>query len=344
VPPAPAAKAKGLGIVGAFVSGAVAAFVVLAGALVSLPYWPEPARELWRGPPLASSVSQAELAQQRAQDQAQRQAETTAQREARARTDADVKARLDDLDKRVRAAAETAAQADRPTASDPAIAELRARITALEARPAGNPDADRELAALKSEVDALRDNSAAEQKALATARASALIGIAARLSAALDSGLPFASDLELMKPLAKDDAKLGDCIVALQPHAATGVASRTALTGEFPGVAKASLSDDLADDSFGERLLGKLKALVSLRRVGADVPGDTTEAKLARAEAALGAGDIAKAVEILKSLSPQAARATSSWLASAESLLAAQRAVDQLSAYAVALLGTSVAR
>ena len=90
----------------------------------------------------------------------------------------------------------------------------------------------------------------------------------------------------------------------------TGVASRAALAAAFPAVAKAALADDLADDSFGERLLGKLKGLVSLRRVGADVQGDAVEAKLARAEAALDAGDLAKAVELVKSLPPQTAKAT----------------------------------
>jgi hypothetical protein len=63
------------------------------------------------------------------------------------------------------------------------------------------------------------------------------------------------------------------------------------------------------------------------------------EAKLARAEAALGAGDLAKTVELVKSLPPQAAKATSAWLARAEAHLAAQRSVDQIAAYAVTLLG-----
>ena len=90
-----------------------------------------------------------------------------------------------------------------------------------------------------------------------------------------------------------------------------------------------------------ERLLGKLKGLVSLRRVGADVPGDSVEAKLARAEAALNAGDIAKAVELVKSLPPQTNKATQAWLARADIHLAAQRAVDQIAGHAVALLGAA---
>jgi hypothetical protein len=116
------------------------------------------------------------------------------------------------------------------------------------------------------------------------------------------------------------------------------VASLTALATDFPAVAKAALAEDLADDSFGERLLGKLRSVVSLRRVG-DVPGDAVDAKLARAETALKAGDLAKAVELVKSLPPQVASATSTWLTRAEAHLAAQRAVDQLSASAVTMLG-----
>jgi uroporphyrinogen-III synthase len=334
---------RGLGPVGAFIIGLVAAVMVLAGALLSLPYWPDEAKLLWRGPlpaPATPAAAPAPVVDTAAIDAAKR----------------DLTIRLDDLDKRVRAVATTAAQADRGSTSDPAIAELRGRITGLESRPGATLDAEKDLAALKGEIAKLQSAmteaadkaradasalSSGEQKALAAARASAVIGIAARLSAALDSGLPFATDLGLLAPLAKDDAKLSEIVAGLQPLAATGVAGRTALAASFPVVAKAALADDLADDSFGERLLGKLKGLVSLRRVGADVPGDTVEAKLARAEAALNTGDVAKAVALVKSLPPQAAKATAAWLARADAHLAAQRAVDQLAAHAVALLGAA---
>ena len=172
------------------------------------------------------------------------------------------------------------------------------------------------------------------------ARASAVIGVAARLAGSIDAGVPFAADLNLLVPLVQGDAKLTEIIAALQPHAQTGVASRVALEAAFPAVAKAALAEDLADDSYGERLLGKLRGLVSLRRVG-DVPGDTTEAKLARAEQALHAGDVAKAAELVKSLPASTNKATAAWLAKAEAHLAAKRSLDQLAAYAVNLLGTA---
>jgi uroporphyrinogen-III synthase len=349
--PSPVLIKRGLGVVGAFVTGLVASTIVLAGALLSLPYWPDEARSMWRGPPVeiptvaapapvAATPTPAPVVDTAAIDAAKRE----------------LTARLDDLDKRMRGVAATAAQADRSGSSDAAIAELRGKISVLESRPGVTLETEKDVAALKTELTGLRtaiadaadkakaDASAlnsGEQKALAAARASAVIGIAARLSAALDSGLPFATDLGLLAPLAKDDAKLAEIIASLQPQAAGGAISRSTLAQQFPAVAKAALADDVADDSFGERLLGKLRGLVSLRRVGADVPGDSVEAKLARAEAALNAGDIAKAVELVKSLPPQTGKATAAWLARADIHLAAQRAVDQIAAHAVALLGAA---
>ena len=176
---------------------------------------------------------------------------------------------------------------------------------------------------------------------MGAARASAVVGVAARLSSAIESGLPFASELSLLSPLAQGDAKLGDVITTLQPYAQAGVASRATLAAAFPAVAKAALADELADASCGERVRGKIKGIVSLRRVGADVQGDAVEAKLARAEAALDGGDVTKAVELVKSLPPQTSKATAAWLVRADAHLAAKQAVDQLAAYAVTLLGAA---
>lgn len=377
---------RGLGVFGAFITGVVAALLVLAGAMISLPFWPEEIRAMWRGQGIAAAPTPAiDLQAVRADATAVANAAVETSRR-------DLTARIDDLEKRVRALSATAAE--RPAAApDPAIAELRRQIAALENRPAAPaapatpapvpavaPAGDTDIAALRLEIATLRGAlqtldqamagqkdeaarqreqakaladavdkaraeasavGAGEKKALGAARASAVVGVAARISSALESGLPFAPELGLLAPLAQGDAKLAEIIAALQPHAQTGVASRVSLAAGFPAVAKAALADDLADDSFGERLLGKIKGLVSLRRVGADVPGDAVEAKLARAEAALEAGDLAKAVDLVKSLPPQTAKATSDWLTRAEAHLAAKRAVDQLSSHAVTLLGAA---
>jgi len=369
---------RGIGIVGAFITGIVAASAVLALALISLPFWPEPFQALWRGKAVALAPTPA-IDLQAVRADASTVAATAVEAAKRELT-----ARLDDLDKRVRAAATAAAE--RPAPTEPALAELRSKVEALERRaasaapspqppapaPAASIDAEKELAILSREIAALRTSmqaldqsvaaqkdeqarqreqtrtmseaigarGSADQKALIAARASAVIGVAARLSAALESGLPFTVDLGLLAPLVQGDARLAEITSSLQPYGASGVASRTTLAAEFPAVAKAALADDLADDSFGERLLGKLRGLVSLRRVG-DVEGDSVEARLARAETALEAGDLAKAVAQVKSLPPQTGKATEAWLKRADAHLAAERAVQQLAAHAVTLLGTA---
>jgi uroporphyrinogen-III synthase len=369
-PPPPPSMAKpvqvrrGLGVFGAFVIGLVAAAIVLAGAVISLPFWPEQARVLWRGqaaiPPAPTPALDLQSVQAAASAVANAAVETARR---------DLTARLDDLEQRLRALSATAAE--KPTGSDPAVAELRGRVEALEGRPAAaptaappSPEADKEMAVLRAEIatlhgalqtldqsmtgqreqtkalsDALGARTAGEQKALVAARASAVIGVAARLSAALDSDLPFATDLTLLAPLAQGDTKLTEVAATLQPYGQAGVASRAALAASFPAVAKAALSDDVAGDSFGQRLLGKVRSIVSLRRVGDDVPGDSVEAKLARAEAALDAEDLVKAVDLVKSLPPQTNKATAAWLARAEAHLAAKRAIDELAAHAISLLG-----
>jgi uroporphyrinogen-III synthase len=365
--PPPAKIRRGLGVFGAFITGLVAAVIVLAGAVISLPFWPEQVRVLWRGqaalPPPAPAPGLDLQAVQAAAAAVANAAVETARRE--------LAARLDDLEKRLRAVSATAAE--RPAGPDPAIADLRAKVDALESRSAASPpaatsdaNAAKEIAVLRAEIttlhtalqaldqtvtgqreqtkalgDALGTRNAGEQKALVAARASAVIGVAARLSSALDSGLPFAADLTLLAPLTQGDAKLTEIAAALQPYAQAGVASREMLATSFPAVAKAALADDVADDSFGQRLLGKIRGIVSLRRVGDDVPGDSVEAKLARAEAALNAGDLMKAVDLVKSLPTQTAKATSAWLARAEAHLAAKRAIDQLAAHAISLLGAA---
>src|SRR5262245_3504244 len=370
---------RGLGLFGAFITGVVAAVIVLAVALVTLPFWPEQGRVLWRGQTAALPATAPAIDLQAVR--------TDVAAVVNAAVDAvrrDLGARLDDYEKRLGALSATAAERPAP---DPALAELRSRVEALESRPApgaaqpaapaaptapgpaADADKDKEVATLRQEIatlrtalqaldqamagqreqareqvkslsDAMGARGAAEQKALAAARASAVIGVAVRLSSALDLGHPFTDDLALLAPLIQGDAKLAESAAALQPYAQKGVPSRAALAAAFPGVAKAALAEDVADDSFGERVLGKLRGLVSLRRVG-DVPGEAAEAKLARAGSALNDGDVAKPVELVKSLPSQVVNATSAWLARAEEHLAAKRAVDQLAAQAVTLLGAA---
>jgi len=178
----------------------------------------------------------------------------------------------------------------------------------------------------------------ADRRAGDSARAAAAIALSARLRLQVESGAPFARDLELLKPLAAQDSRFGEINTALQPLAASGAPSLAVLRQEFPATAKAALAADLADDSVGERMLAALKRLVSVRRVGSDVAGETVEAYLARAEAALEAGDVARSVALVRKLQGEPAQAAAAWLKRAEAHVAAAAALDRLALLGVGLL------
>ncbi|WP_178133549.1 uroporphyrinogen-III synthase [Vineibacter terrae] len=208
-------------------------------------------------------------------------------------------------------------------------AALTERVTAVE------KDVTAKLDAVRQDVASRGDS---DRRAGDNGRAAAALGIATRLRQAIDAGGPFVADADLLKPLAAGDPAIAAIQGELAPFASAGVATRRTLAGAFPEMARRVLAADVADDSWGERLLGKLKQLVSIRRVGDDVVGATPEAILARAEAAIEAGDIAKAVAEMKGLKSPAIDPARDWLARADAYLAAQRAVDRLSLHGIGLL------
>ena len=262
--------------------------------------------------------------------------------------------RLDRLEKREAQVSGTLSGAVDSAALARAIGDAEARQRDQLARNAADIERARtmasglteRLAAVEKDVtaklDAVRKDVAArsdgDRRAGDNGRAAAAIGIAARLRQAIDAGGPFAADADLLKPLAAGDPTIAAIQAELVPFASAGVTTRRILAAEFPEIARRVVAADIADDSWGERLLGKLKQLVSIRRVGDDAPGATPEAVVARAEAALDAGDVAKAVNEMKALKSPAGDPARDWLVRAEAHLAAQRAIDRLSLHSIGLL------
>ncbi len=216
-----------------------------------------------------------------------------------------------------------------------AASKLGERIAAVE------KDVATKIEAVRNDVAARMDS---ERRADPKDRAAAAIGVATRLRYAIESGEPFVADAELLKPLGANDPAIAAIHGELAPLASAGVPTRRDLAAAFPEMARRVLAADVADDSWWERLLGRLRQLVSIRRVGDDVAGATPEAILARAEAAVNAGAVARAVDELKRLKDPAAAPARDWLARAETHLAAQRAVDRLSLHGIGQLSQAPSR
>jgi hypothetical protein len=78
---------------------------------------------------------------------------------------------------------------------------------------------------------------------------------------------------------------------------------------------------------------------VRVRRVGEDAAGDTPDAVLARAEAAMDNGNLAKAVDEVGALQGEPAAAFADWLADAKARLAVADGLERLEKAALAVRG-----
>ena len=192
------------------------------------------------------------------------------------------------------------------------LAELDQRLTVLEARPAASSDAS-----------------------------AALAFALARLERALAGGGSYAGELDRVQELIDrlSDAKGGGGILGatgeLRKWAATGVVPLPELRQRFSGLARDVLRARRPppDAGWTDRALAALSGLVTVRRTGAR-PGGGAESILARAEAALAAGDLEAAVRELAALGEPELAAAEPWLDDAQDRLAAGRALALLEAAA----------
>jgi hypothetical protein len=120
-------------------------------------------------------------------------------------------------------------------------------------------------------------------------------------------------------------------IVDLSHYASTGVPTVPTLTKRFEARIHVILSAerDAQARNWAERLWGDVVGLISIRRVG-NVPGNDTQARVARAEYALKHGDLASAIHEIEALDKPAKLAAMPWLADAKARLAVRRDAREL--------------
>lgn len=232
------------------------------------------------------------------------------------------------------------------------VAALRAAVAELQARPAasggGDPALAEEVASLREQVANLGAGGGvpadvvaavdaaearlkeAEERAAALAREAEATAVAARraaaterLAAALDSGAPFASAL----------TELGSEIPAvLAENAAVGLPTIADLSDAFPDTARQSLEDALRanmGESWTDRVSNFLRSQTGLRSL-TPREGNDPDAVLSRAEAALQAGDVARAITELSAMPEAGKPALADWLAMAQTRADAEAAVAAL--------------
>jgi len=151
----------------------------------------------------------------------------------------------------------------------------------------------------------------------------------------------FGGQLAVLKQLAASDTRLGGdlnpVLDKLAPIADSGAPTLSQLQASLPSTeiaraAEAEQAGSLAGDtSWWQRMTHRLAEIVTVRPVGEDVTGDGPLERLARAEAALKKGDLAKAAGEIGGLTGEPARQAASWLGQAQARLTLDAASAQLS-------------
>ena len=238
---------------------------------------------------------------------------------------AELNTRLDELEGKLAALPDPAAQ----------LNEFDSRLSATEQGVAGLPALETRLSA---ELAAL--NEALPKGPSEEAGDAAMFLALLQLRQALSGSGAYEAELALVDGLAAEDADLKAALAPLAGHAASGIAALPSLQasfGEMAGQVVAAARGGEEGDWVG-KTLRKVSEIVTVRPVGL-VEGDDPGAVLARAEVKLEAGDLAAAVTELDALNGAAAEGAAGWRQQAEARLEAEKALSLLATRAATLIG-----
>jgi uroporphyrinogen-III synthase len=223
------------------------------------------------------------------------------------------------------------------------IASLTERLDQMSGLDAKVGELGPRLDALAPRLDALDQQVASLPKGNDQQRAVALIVAVGELRSALAGDKSFAAELSTLRDLTQNDEtlrpRLKPVIDSIAPMAEGGVPTLSQLAAGFPTTeiaraGEAELAGEVTDDNWLKRFwrgLGHSNSeVITVRPTGPDVEGDDTLARLARAEAKLGEGDLSGAVAEVRALTGLAAETAAEWLAQAEARLAIENAAAQL--------------
>jgi hypothetical protein len=169
----------------------------------------------------------------------------------------------------------------------------------------------------------------------------ALLLAVGQLREAVALGQPFDSELRTARVLAGDDAALLRSAEIMAERAGSGLPPRSTLIARFDALAPAIIRAEIlpADDGWQRRVMDHLLALITIRREDGNAAGGTAAAIVARTQAALNRNDLAAAIVELSALEPAAAAQAAAFVADAKARLAADKALSEMAAQAVALAG-----
>lgn len=223
----------------------------------------------------------------------------------------------------------------------------------LQATQAVAATQDGRLNAVAAEAQALAGGVAALNKQLAAleqtvaqqqgAAAAAVLGLSNRLRVAVDEGEVFAVELKALTTLVGGDAAFAPSVAALAPLADHGAPSLAYLRREFNVVARKIVeAEDAAQPAWYARQWSNVQYYMGWgagAAAGAANGAEGSRAALSQAAGAINAGQFAEAIAAMATLNPAAAEQAQAWLTAARARVAADQAVRNVNALALARLG-----
>lgn len=224
------------------------------------------------------------------------------------------------------------------------VADIDARLVVVEKRPIAEGEGssaaavaayERELATLQTTVEEMIANARSVEAATADAaaatreleQAARVREALAEITTAVAAGQPFEAAVATLS-----DAGIADVPAALSDVAADGVVTLSNLQDRFPDAARTALSAARSSGEVEEEtgVGGFLRRQLGARSV-APREGDSPDAVLSRAEAAVRDGQLAAALGELDTLSEGTQANIQDWLDDARARAAAEAAVKDIS-------------
>ena len=218
------------------------------------------------------------------------------------------------------------------------LEDLSKRLNMLEGRSAEAHS----VLALSDRVTALETT--ARRTMVEQSANIALLMAVSQWREALLAGRPFALELQTVKALA---ARVSDVAVddsGFATAATQGLPTLADLQRQFGPAAAAAMRASAMPEGTGawyRRILDRMLAIVTVRRLDGDAAGTGTAAVLARAENRLDAGDLSAAVTEMDGLSGAAAAAAQAWQVQAKARVAAEHAASDAATKAVAAVAAT---
>lgn len=221
--------------------------------------------------------------------------------------------------------------------------DMSRRIALLEERPVASdtPGVDPQVVdRLRAEVSSLRNQLAALEfapKDSPEVIEPLTVVALARLRQAVELGQSYAPALkgveQLLVARGTVSASAGRALQTLETSADEGISTFPALSDAFTDIASDIVAKENMpeDPSWWDRTVSTVSGAVTVRSTG-NLEGNSTEARVARAEVALEASDLATAVGEIDGITGGGKNVARIWLEAAKKRLAALAALDTLEA------------